>query len=152
MRVAPPVQALSCSAGPWLSIQLGLYALGGAVAVWWATATLWAPGTGSALAAVVTGAVAAIVALQVQSAPPARLTWDGSVWRVHGPGEEACAGRVLLMLDLGHWMLVRFIPVAGVPQGARSALWLPLSRRDAAAAWPALRVALHASPPAQPAA
>jgi len=42
-------------------------------------------------------------------------------------------------------MLVRFSP-AGV--GRRGAVWLPLSRRDAAAAWPALRAALHAPQPA----
>jgi hypothetical protein len=46
-------------------------------------------------------------------------------------------------------MLVRFAPM-GLP--TRSALWLPLSRSDAAASWPALRVALHAPRPAPPAA
>ena len=35
MRVAPPVQARSCSAGLWLSLQQTLYALTGAVFAYW---------------------------------------------------------------------------------------------------------------------
>jgi hypothetical protein len=55
------------------------------------------------------------------------------------------------MLDLGAWMLVRFSE-QGASWPWRGAVWLPLSRRVAGGAWPALRVALHAPQPAQPAA
>jgi hypothetical protein len=74
-----------------------------------------------------------------------QLAWDGSAWQLRVPGSEACCGQAVLMLDLGPWMLLRFSP-AGM--GRRGAVRLPLSRRDAAAAWPALRVALHAPQPA----
>jgi hypothetical protein len=135
-----------------LSIHLALYALAAGVCVWWVAAIGWEPGVEATLAAVVASDVAAIVAQQPLSTLAARLTWDGSAWHVVRPGRDACAGRVRPVLDLGRWLLVRFNPTAGEPQGARSALWLLLSRRDVAAAWPALPVALHAPPPAQPAA
>ena len=152
MRVAPPVQASSCSAGPWLKIQLALYALSAAVAVWWAASTLWEPGAAPALASLLAAAIAAIFARRELSVSELQLVWDGSAWRLQSPGGEARSGRVMLMLDLGHWMLVRFSPADAGRLAWRSATWLPLSRRDVAASWPALRVALHAPQPALPAA
>jgi hypothetical protein len=58
---------------------------------------------------------------------------------------------VALMLDLGRWMLVRFTPEAAGRAGrGRVGVALPLSRRESAADWQALRVALHAPQPALP--
>jgi len=145
MRVAPPVQALSCSAGPWWSIQLALYASGAAVAVWWLGAQHVQPGAPLLLLSLLLGGVAALVAwraLPVHSTP---LAWDGTAWQLQPPGADARCGQVALMLDLGDWMLVRFSPAGA---GWLADVWLPLSRRDTAAAWPALRVALHAPQPA----
>jgi hypothetical protein len=147
MRAAPSVQALSCGAGPWLSIQMALYALSTAVAVWW-TGAQWAePGVVLALASLLLGLVAAAVARAALSAPALQLGWDGSVWRLCVPGRGAQPGQADLMLDLGTWMLVCFTPADR--QGWQGATWLPLSRRDTAVAWPALRVALHAPRPAE---
>jgi hypothetical protein len=145
MRVAPPVQALSCSAGPWWSIQLALYASSAAVAFGWTAATLWEPGAGALAAGLLAGLVGwwiARRALPVHSTP---LAWDGTAWQLQPPGADARCGQVALMLDLGDWMLVRFSPAGA---GRLADVWLPLSRRDTAAAWPALRVALHAPQPA----
>jgi len=150
MRVAPPVQALSCSAGPWLAIQLTLYALSMAVAVWWAGARWWEPSGVLAWASLLLGMITAVVARRALSAPALRLGWDGGAWRLCPPGGEGPSGQVALMLDLGRWMLVRFTPESAGRQAWRGAAWLPLSRRDAAAAWPALRVALHAAQPVRP--
>jgi hypothetical protein len=145
MRVAPPVQALSCSAGPWWSIQLALYASSAAVAFGWTAATLWEPGAGALAAGLLAGLVGwwiARRALPVHSTP---LAWDGTTWQLQPPSADARCGQVALMLDLGDWMLVRFSPAGA---GRLADVWLPLSRRDTAAAWPALRVALHAPQPA----
>jgi hypothetical protein len=79
-----------------------------------------------------------------------RLDWDGSCWRLQAPGSDERRGSVVLMLDLGAWMLVRFRATDAQPW--RGAVWLPLSRRVAADAWSALRVALYAPQPARPAA
>jgi len=151
MRVAPPVRALSSSAGPWLSIQLGLYALSTAVVAWWAGAQFRGPSAWLAFGSVVLGLVVAWVVRRVLAKPAVQLGWDGGSWRLQAPGTEEKVGRAVLMLDLGAWMLVRFSERdAGWPW--LGAVWLPMSRGSAADAWPALRVALHAPQPAQPAA
>jgi len=68
------------------------------------------------------------------------LRWDGQDWVLksdaRGPAEQR--GDAELMLDLGPWMLVRFLPYAGV--GA--ATWLPLTAGLDLAHWAALRGAL----------
>jgi len=68
------------------------------------------------------------------------LRWDGQDWVLacdpHGRPEQR--GDAELMLDLGPWMLVRFLPYGGV--GA--AIWLPLTAGLDLARWAALRGAL----------
>ena len=138
MRVAPPVQALSCSTGPWRYFQQALVALSTAVATGWAGAQLGVDGAASAGAAVLMGLAAAWWAGRRLATPARRLAWDGAAWALQPQG---LAGQAALMIDLGDWMLVRFSP---------GTQWLPLSRRDVAADWQALRVALHAAPRVRP--
>jgi hypothetical protein len=151
MRVAPPVQALSCSAGPWLSIQSALYALSTAVAVWWAGAQLGAGGAALAFVSLGLGLLAASIARRALASPAWRLDWDGGSWRLQAPGREDRVGCVVQMLDLGAWVLVRFSPQYAT-RPRQGAMWLPLSRCSTASAWPALRVALYAPQPVRPAA
>ena len=141
MRAPPPARALSTSAGTWLGLQKLLFAASAAVAVYWAGAHLGVPGPGLPLASLIFGGVVAAVAGRVLAEPPTLLAWDGAAWSVDVAGAGLRPGRPLLMLDLGGWMLVRFDPEGSA--SGRQARWLPLSRRDAGAAWPALRVALH---------
>lgn len=151
MRVAPPVQVSSCSAGPWWSIQIALYALSATVASWWAGAQLVGANAWVASGSLLLGLVAAVAARRALAAPAWQLAWDGGSWQLGVPGREPGAGQVAVMLDLGAWVLVRFSVPPGV-QPRRAAVWLPLSRQSADAAWPVLRVALYAAQPAQPAA
>jgi hypothetical protein len=149
MRVAPPVQALSCAAGPWQSIQLILYATSAAVAAWWSAAQLHEPGIWPALVGMLTALGTAAWARRKLAAPPRWLAWDGGAWHLVTPGDGRRTGQTEPVLDLGTWMLVRFIPADAGRAAWRQAIWLPLSRRDTVAAWPALRVALHAQRPAR---
>jgi hypothetical protein len=135
MRVAPPVQALSCSAGPWRTFQQALLALSVAVATGWAGAQLGAEGATLAGVSLTLGLLTSWWMGRRWLGPARRLAWDGAAWQLQPGG---LTGQVTLMIDLGDWMLVRFSP---------GAHWLPLSRRDAATDWQALRVALHAAPP-----
>ena len=68
------------------------------------------------------------------------LRWDGQDWVLksdaRGPAEQR--GDAELMLDLGPWMLVRFLPYAGVGV----ATWLPLTAGLDLVRWAALRGAL----------
>jgi hypothetical protein len=70
------------------------------------------------------------------------LRWDGQDWLLAGerPGQPDQRGDAALMLDLGPWMLVRFLPTAGSGFGA--ATWLPLAVAGDLARWAALRGAL----------
>ena len=70
------------------------------------------------------------------------LRWDGQDWVLAGDaqGGPDQRGDAALMLDLGPWMLVRFLPYAAVGQGA--ATWLPLTVAGDLARWAALRGAL----------
>ena len=68
------------------------------------------------------------------------LRWDGQDWVLAGDagGRPDQRGDAALMLDLGPWMLVRFLPHAGLG----SATWLPLTVGRDLARWAALRGAL----------
>ena len=145
MRVAPPVQALSCATGPWRALQQGLYAMSVAVAVLWAGAhglggAAWVIGVALGL-----GVGAALLAGRWLPSAPQQLMWDGAVWSLQSPRGERRTGQAVLMLDLGTWLLVRFVPDIGA--GPRRAEWLPLRRADGPQGWRALRVALLAPRP-----
>ena len=136
MRAAPPVQAWSCSTGPWRAFQSVLHALAAAVAAAWIAGHLWG-NPAAAASAVAALLLTAVIARRWPAAQPCRLGWDGGTWLLQPARGEAIAGQARVMIDLGAWMLVRFAP------GAR---WLPLARGDSAD-WQALRVALHAVRP-----
>ena len=151
MRAAPPARALSRSAGSWRAIQVGLAALSAGVTAFWAGAHLGLPEPGLMWAGGAFAAVAGFAASRGWADAAAWLAWDGATWSVQPQGGEAHAGQPALMLDLGDWMLVRFVfDPAATGAARRPVCWLPLSRRDAGAAWPALRVALHHPRPANP--
>ena len=65
------------------------------------------------------------------------LRWDGQDWVLVDDGLDR-RGDAALMLDLGPWMLVRFLPSTGM----ESATWLPLTLGPDVARWAALRGAL----------
>ena len=108
------------------------------MAAGWAGAQLGLEGPMLAGVPLALGLLAARGADRRWVAPARRLAWDGSAWQLQPQG---LSGQAALMIDLGDWMLVRFSP---------GAHWLPLSRREAATDWQALRVALYAAPPLRP--
>ena len=72
-----------------------------------------------------------------------RLRWDGARWWFAGPDSQASeeqAGSVMVMMDWGRWMLLRFDPETGARRPAR--VWLPVSERRIAQAG-ALRAAAY---------
>jgi hypothetical protein len=70
------------------------------------------------------------------------LRWDTQLWRL-GPeptrGQEPLSGRLVVALDLGNWVLLRFSPLAA----PRRAVWLPVQRGGHEADWHALRRTVH---------
>jgi hypothetical protein len=83
---------------------------------------------------------------QGSNASERTLRWDGHEWVLPGlAGAPEQRGRAALMLDLGPWMLVRFVPHAGTAAFGMST-WLPFTLAGDLARWSALRAALWTCP------
>ncbi|RQP21644.1 hypothetical protein [Piscinibacter terrae] len=80
--------------------------------------------------------------------PPRSVRWDSQSWHL-GPedsmGEEPWHGRIDVCLDLGGFMLLRFVNDV-TDDGPRTA-WLPVQRRGLESHWHALRCAVYSSRP-----
>ena len=90
------------------------------------------------------------LAASLWRAVPVGLKFDGSSWLLWNPdreGGEPIVGEVEVCLDLGAWMLLRFIPAAK-RAGVRSR-WLPVQRSEVDTRWHALRCAVYSSRPAR---
>jgi len=125
VRHAPPVGVTGSGQGVWRAALAAAPALAGAaLAAWWPL-----PSGGVVLA----GLAGAAAGWFVAPPKPFALRWDGERWQADG-----VPGRTDVMLDLGSWMLLRH------RADGRGTRWLAVTRREAAAAWPALRAALFA--------
>jgi len=95
----------------------------------------------SAALAVLAGAATAGGLLGWRWAPrnPARLAWQQGRWSLAAPTGEPVAGQVQVRIDLGSWLLLRFVPTGGAPVS-----WLAIGRRRAGPSWHALRATLFA--------
>jgi len=91
------------------------------------------------------GIAAASTALRRRE--PVSLRWDTQQWWL-GPastiGEEPSSGRLIVALDFGAWMLLRF----SHHTGRRRTSWLPVQRRGIETSWHALRCAVYCARPA----
>ncbi|MBC7482462.1 MAG: hypothetical protein H7337_11330 [Rhizobacter sp.] len=80
--------------------------------------------------------------------PAADLCWDGQGWSLKSLlpiGADPVAGDILVAIDLGAWMLLRFRPAIASP--LRRPIWLPIQRWGIEPQWHALRCAVHAPRP-----
>jgi hypothetical protein len=142
MRTAPPV-SVHCSGGRvWRALQSLLPALAAAVFVVWLTEYGGWPKPQTAFAALFLTTIVAVLAWRAAAPRIALLTWDGRCWRV-----DDASGQLLVMMDLGLWMLLRLKPA---PQGPLR--WLAVSASEAGPAWHGLRAALHSVQPSENAA
>jgi len=144
MRGAPPVEIRVHRQGPWRAFVVALVILtAGSIALWLASAEA---GTAfkAALVAATLGACAA--ALSTTAPFDLSLRWTGSSWvlsRGDAPTSEPLAGTLTVPIDLGSWMLLRFV---GEPAHVRTT-WLPVRRGEVEGDWHALRCAVHAPRP-----
>jgi hypothetical protein len=79
---------------------------------------------------------------------PVSLRWDSQRWHL-GPsattGREPEAGRLVVAMDFGAWMLLRFIPDSATL--LRPGTWLPVQRLGHEPAWHALRCTVYCARP-----
>ena len=144
MRGAPPVEVRVRRQGSWQAFVVVLVALtAGSIGVW-----LAASEGGAALKAALTLATVAAGLGALSTAAPldVSLRWTGSAWvlsRHSTPAPSERVGSLTVAIDLGNWMLLRFI---GEPPQARTT-WIPVQRRGLDGDWHALRCAVHAPRP-----
>ena len=160
MRAPPPVEYTSALGRAWRAALSLLVGASVAVPLAWGLPYLaahwgsrWPDALSEALANPLVQAGLALwaaamvmaafwLARRSNTAGECTLLWDGQDWVLLGDarGRPEQRGDAVLMLDLGPWMLVRFLPhVAG---GLGGATWLPLAMAGDLARWAALRGAL----------
>ena len=144
MRGAPPVEVRVRRQGPWRALVVALVALtGGSIGVWLVSAEASVPVKAALALATIAAGVAALSA----AAPfDVSLRWTGSAWVLGRPASlesDTRVGTLTVAVDLGNWMLLRFVDDA---VRARTA-WLPVQRHGLEGDWHALRCAVHSPPP-----
>ncbi|MCB2020739.1 MAG: hypothetical protein KDG44_08030 [Burkholderiaceae bacterium] len=140
MRAGPSLDIEIGSFGVWRAAVLALTGLVcAAMAAWWLAHPVPVPTLISAMAAL--GVVAALAAaLTCWRLPSLALGRRGGLWHLQRGDLSLEPGELIVALDLGGWMLLRFVPdTAG--GGAR---WIPLQRRGLEPQWHALRCAVYA--------
>ena len=145
MHAPPPLQFTLHRYGVWRSACLGLVVLSLLVMAAWAPKAMTVHPIGLCAAAAVWLAASAGLLHHAFGLRAASLRLDGQPWS-YGPeatrGEEPMAGGLVVAVDLGAWMLLRY-----TPNGARRSLWLPAQRRGHAHGWHGLRATVYCARP-----
>ena len=147
MRASPPIEVVLNRFGWWRGAVIVLALAAVSVLVAWIVSSRELQPTAVILAAGLAGLAFVGGALSIAGVQPARLRWDGRSWQMNGAdaAHEPHAGSLQVAIDLGIWMLLRF--VADAPHEGRRVVWLPVQRRGLEAQWHALRCAVHSPPP-----
>ena len=139
MRGAPPVEIRVRRQGPWRAFVVALVILTSvSMGLWLASAEIGAAFKG--VLAAVTLALGA-TALSMTAPFDLSLRWTGSSWALSprgAPASKPVAGVLTVAIDLGSWMLLRF-----VDESPRTT-WIPVQRAGIEGDWHALRCAVHA--------
>ncbi len=149
MRGAPPCEIAVGRCRAW-SFAVVLVAVTGlaAMATWLASSPL---GEGIGARAGVAAASLAVIALAASLLRSVALVLrrDGARWSVGSPVASAVApvpGDLLVALDLGAFLLLRFVPEGRAGPGA--VRWIPIERRGLEREWHAFRCAVYSPRPA----
>jgi len=149
MRASPSFQVALRRFGIWRGVVLALAVLGcAAMFAWLLGRDPWVPleAASVALAALATAGLA----VSLSRVEAADLRWDGRCWHLSRPAAphgEPVPGELRVAMDLGPWMLLRFM--ASAPASRARVVWLPAQRRGLESQWHALRCAVHAPQPAR---
>ena len=145
MRAAPAFQVSLRHFGVWRGAVSLLAALGLTVILAWWWSQPRPVGIGASALAITCVVAALLAPLAAARLRPIDLRWDGEVWHLGVATGEPVAGDLVVMLDLGAWVLLRFSSTS-----SSATTWLPVQRRGLEAQWHALRCAVYASRPALP--
>ena len=134
MHAAPAVSVRGSGGVGWRLVRSLVPALAAAAS------TAWLLGLAQGPVAPALGVAPVVFAFAWWRVQPVAqtLSWDGQRWLLEGQ-----EGGVVLMMDLGAWLLLRFDPDA--PAARRQ--WVAVSRSAAGAALHGLRAAVYCRPP-----
>ena len=143
MRASPPIEVRLHHDAQWRGFVLAVVLSSCAVVATW---VLTAEADLALKASVgVAALIASVAAFPLALRSDRTLHWTGQRWQLTDAGRDrgrAQDGEVDVALDLGSWMLLRFI-ASGI--GPSVVIWLPVPRRGLEAGWHGLRCALYAS-------
>lgn len=147
MRAAPAVTVTIPRSVWWTRAVVVLASLSAVAALLWALSepgrvTRWA----FVAAALLWGAW--LVRCE-RRADAVTLRWDRQQWHLrtaaHGPFQDPVAGQLEVMLDLDHWMLLRFRALASPARKT----WIAAQRAGLERDWHALRCAVYSPRPSR---
>ena len=148
MSSAPPIEFTIETHAVWCAGVVGLAGVAGAVLLaWWWKMPAPTPPWATALAlAGCAGAAVCAAGLVLQ--PHVRLRWDGREWSYDTATGQARTGKVGVAVDLGSWLLLRFVPSSArrLPWPPR-VRWIAVQRAGLEARWHALRCTVYAPRP-----
>ena len=143
MACAPPLELRIGRRGAWRGGVGLLTALSrAAVLAWWSAQPDPAPGWAGTVAWVVCAGALACGAGLALGQPAAVLRWDRRQWTLARDGRPGETGDLGVAIDLGNWMLLRFVPAGG--RGFARARWIAVQRRGLEARWHVLRCTVYA--------
>jgi hypothetical protein len=146
MHAPPHFQVTVRHFGAWrAAVSLTAVIAGCVMVAWLAAVPAIAIGWKAALL-VLSGLASAASLHQAWTLRPVALRWDTQCWHLSATGVAPQAGWLSVHVDLGAWMLLRFVPSEPASWRRRS-LWLPVQRRGHAASWHALRATVYCARP-----
>lgn len=148
MHAPPAFQVTVQRFGAWHALLIGL-ALGVIGVLWaWCAAGSYRLYPSIASLALAIGACRSLWSLG--NVQPFSLRWDTQQWAVDeatARGHEKHTGQLVVAVDFGGWMLLKFLPMGARRVSPMCPRWLPLQRSGHQASWHALRCTVHAARP-----
>ena len=150
MHASPAFHVIVRRYGIWRAVVIALVAMTAAVLIaWLVSRDEFTPLALRASVAVV-GVGLIIAAAQLTRLDAMSLRWDTQCWHL-GPastaGDEPSTGQLVVAIDLGGWMLLRFDDAAAASSARKRTRWLPVQRRGLEREWHALRCAVYCARP-----
>lgn len=149
MRASPAFHVVIDRFGQWRAAVLAVCAIASGAWLAWMVSMQQVFDTTMTVALAIAGLVPIVLAASLARRSPLSLRWDTQRWQL-GPaasrGEEPWSGRVDVAIDLGRWMLLRFVHEHTARRWRRMD-WIPVQRTGMESSWHALRCAVYSSRP-----
>jgi hypothetical protein len=148
MRASPSFQISLRRFGVWRCAVITIVGLGFVIVGSWLMTREQRPGAALLMATALGGVGLLAWAVSLTRLGSLRLRWDGQIWRAGASDIEVdnlAVGELLVAIDLGPWMMLRFEPATR--RRFRRFSWIPVQRWGIESEWHSLRCALYSPRP-----